>query len=377
MSVDRELERLFWPAPKKARSSVSDGGRTALLLAQRVAHRRRPAPAAIGAGRPFHLRAELRAHLRKAPQVLVKITGKSRGMAGVTAHMRYIADGKELKYETNEQGGRGVRLEWAEQDSRRAGGSMLRPVITESGERISNWSSLDDLLKEWSRSPSAMPWTGDRAEAVHILWQMPAGTDPRKMLLAVQAAAAAEFGGHKYAMALHQHQSTPHVHLIVRMEDVDGRRLNPRKADLHRWRLRFAHELRERGVDAAASRQRTRGYRQRHEDLWERKLDGRQKALRERAVYARALGRAGVAEELEERADGMRRAAPTRSRPLDASAIAETSRARDRWNSVRRAMEQSSDPQDRSMARTTAAFVQAEFGSTEGVERGGRRFPER
>lgn len=361
MSVERELERLFWPAPKRARGGPPGrNGITRLLIAQARLDRQ-PAGAAIGLDRPAHLRAELKAHLRKAPQVLAKITGKSRGMAGVNAHLRYIADGKEVKYATNEDGVREVREAWDEQVRRRAGDSMQRPIITESGERIAGWSSLDDLLKEWSRSPSAMPWTSDRSQAVHILWQMPADTDPRRMLQAVQATAAAEFEGHKYAMALHQHQSTPHVHLIVRMENNEGRRLNPRKADLHRWRLRFAHELRERGIDAAASRQRTRGYRQRHERLWEKKLSARQAALRERATYERALGHPNAADELEARADGMRRGIPTRSRPLDATASAETAQARNQWNAVRQALEGSSDPRDRALARSARAFMQAEF----------------
>jgi integrase len=45
-------------------------------------------------------------------------------------------------------------------------------------------------------------------------------------------------------MALHTHQANPHVHLLVRAESDLGVRLNPRKADLHEWRMEFAAELR-------------------------------------------------------------------------------------------------------------------------------------
>lgn len=362
MSVERELERLFWPSPKKARSRAAGGPSAALHLLMSDAVSRRPRHVSgIDIEKGKHLRAELRAHLRKAPQVLVKITRKSRGLAAVTDHMEYIADGKEKKYQENELGVREVRKEWEEQAARRKADTLLRPLITETGERVSRWSTLNELIKEWGRSPSVMPWISERAEATHIMWQMPAGTDPRKMLEAVQAAAAAEFEGHKYAMALHQHQSTPHVHLIVRMENADGRRLNPRKADLHRWRLRFAHELRQRGIDAAASRQRTRGYRQRHEQLWEKKLHARQAALRERATYARALGNDRVADALEAQAQALRRGEPTRRRPVDATVNAETAHARTQWNAVKRALEDSPDPRDRALARATTAFMQAQF----------------
>lgn len=49
---------------------------------------------------------------------------------------------------------------------------------------------------------------------------------------------------------------------------MDGVRLNPRKADLQRWRERFAHELRERGVEAEATRRASRMHQQRINKPW-------------------------------------------------------------------------------------------------------------
>ena len=52
----------------------------------------------------------------------------------------------------------------------------------------------------------------------------------------------------------------PHVHLVVKAEhEYDGKRLNPRKADLQRWREKFAQNLTELGVAAAATRRDDRG----------------------------------------------------------------------------------------------------------------------
>jgi hypothetical protein len=78
-------------------------------------------------------------------------------------------------------------------------------------------------------------------------------------------------------MVLHTHQANPHVHLAVRAEGRDGRRLNPRKQDLRRWREVFAERLRELGIEAEASSQVARGSRHRNERLWQRKAykDGR------------------------------------------------------------------------------------------------------
>jgi hypothetical protein len=66
-------------------------------------------------------------------------------------------------------------------------------------------------------------------------------------------------------MALHvEHKDNrpvhPHVHLVVKAEhEYGGRRLNPRKADLQRWRERFAEYMTELGVLSTATRRQDRG----------------------------------------------------------------------------------------------------------------------
>jgi hypothetical protein len=51
----------------------------------------------------------------------------------------------------------------------------------------------------------------------------------------------------------------------VRSQGYNGKRLNPRKADLATWRERFAGELRLRGVAAEATPRRTRGKVRKHD----------------------------------------------------------------------------------------------------------------
>jgi hypothetical protein len=87
------------------------------------------------------------------------------------------------------------------------------------------------------------------------------------VLQAVKKLAREEFAHqHRYAMALHaeekgKHGMHPHVHLVVKAEhEFEGRRLNPRKADLQRWRERFAEYLTELGVAATATRREDRGF---------------------------------------------------------------------------------------------------------------------
>ena len=72
-------------------------------------------------------------------------------------------------------------------------------------------------------------------------------------------------------MVSHDHQANPHVHLSVRAESTLGKRLNPRKADLQRWRETFAERLRCWVIDAEATRQATRGEQRNHPGLWRTK----------------------------------------------------------------------------------------------------------
>ena len=100
---------------------------------------------------------------------------------------------------------------------------------------------------------------------------MPKGTDAQTLVKAAREFAKIEFADHRYVMVLHTHQANPHVHLSVKAESKHGARLNPRKADLHRWRETFAERLREWGVDAEASRQAARGVVRNYPDLWRKK----------------------------------------------------------------------------------------------------------
>jgi hypothetical protein len=60
------------------------------------------------------------------------------------------------------------------------------------------------------------------------------------------------------------------VHIDVRAEGRDGKRLNPRKEDLHRWRVIFAERLRDWGIEAEASSQAASGVGRRSLRGWER-----------------------------------------------------------------------------------------------------------
>jgi hypothetical protein len=187
---------------------------------------------------------------RGAKEVLVKISGGGRDADGVQAHFEYIDRHGNLDIETDH-------------------GEVLR------GKRAAT-----ELINDWALDYGAVPGAphsrnkvgtdGKRRQprqAFNIVLSMPAGTPPQKVLQAVKKFAREEFAHrHRYAMALHaeekeKHGMHPHVHLVVKAEhEYDGSRLNPRKADLQRWRERFAEYLTELGVAATATRREDRGF---------------------------------------------------------------------------------------------------------------------
>ena len=173
-------------------------------------------------------RAKLARIVRKAPEVVVKVTGRQRGGSHVKAHLDYIGRKGDVEIETRD-------------------GEILTSK-EDIAERAAEWS---DTLN-WRSRPTV--------SSVSLIFSMPEGTDPDKVLGAVRALAHAELSdNHDYVLALHTDTPRPHVHLTVQAEGLDRIRFNPRPVQLNRFRERFARELRARGVAAEATPRRARG----------------------------------------------------------------------------------------------------------------------
>jgi hypothetical protein len=216
---------------------------------------------------------------RGAREVLVKISGGGRDADGVQAHFEYIDRHGKLDIETDH------------------------------GEVLRGKTSATEIINDWALDYGAVPGAPHsrlRAaadgrqrqprQAFNIVLSMPAGTPPQKVLKAAKKFAREEFAHqHRYAMALHaeekgKHGMHPHVHLVVKAEhEYDGPRLNPRKADLQRWRERFADNLVELGVAATATRREDRGFVKTHKKTPIYRAAHREPKAPRNAVQERAL----------------------------------------------------------------------------------------
>lgn len=222
--------------------------------------------------------AQLARIIRRAPEVVVKITGKTMDAGHLRRHLDYISRNGKLTLEGPD------------------------------GERHEGRAAVHDLAGAWAVELALEPGRRrDSPVSRSIVLSMPAGTDPMRLHDAARAFAKETFEERfPYVFALHDEDRQPHVHLTVRVLGADGSRLNPRKADLALWRQTFAQALRDRGVEAEASPRRTRGVIRKAERTPVRKL-------RERFVDGKGAAPKVLAEAMRDAIDERAKHAPWES----------------------------------------------------------------
>ena len=166
--------------------------------------------------------------VKKAPEVMVKVTGNGKGAAHAGAHLEYITRNGKLELED------------------------------ENGGLIIGKKEVKALLKEWMENRgNAKENTRD---TTHIILSMPKGVNKEDVKKGARGFSKKQFGlNHQYAFALHDDTDNPHVHLVVRNLGFDNKRLHVKKGDPQKWRETFASELNKVGVNASATHRTIRG----------------------------------------------------------------------------------------------------------------------
>lgn len=223
--IHRWAEKLFYPVSLKGKVPRQD--RTSKRLG---------ATAAKAISSHARIKAQIDRTTRRSPEVMVKITnrlGAGKGMGAIRNHLTYISRNGKLTLETD------------------------------TGELLSDREAVDDYALELKNQVRGkpIPEVSHRREAFNIILSMPAGTPAESVRAAAKNFLEEEFSGkHRYCFTLHTDTDKPHVHVCVLAAPLyKQKRLNPRKADLQRWREGFAEQLREIGIDANATPWRARG----------------------------------------------------------------------------------------------------------------------
>jgi hypothetical protein len=199
-------------------------------------------------GAPARRLHVLKQALSRSPEVMVKITGTNKEVTPLKAHLDYLRrkPGAEIEDE------RGNALEATPEAMK----SILRMWGVAVAEGYDNAATRREGLRN-GRDQDTHDSRG--VIAVHIVFSMPAGTNAALVMDATRGFAADEFSNHQYVLVLHKDRDHPHVHVVVNNVGNDLRRLPRKRADLQRWREVFAEQLRERGIEAAATPRSVRG----------------------------------------------------------------------------------------------------------------------
>jgi len=276
----------------------------------------RPSPASGGGAR-----ARLERIAARAPEVMVKVTGRARDGAHLRAHLDYISRNGQLE------------LEGAD------------------GALMVSRRDVADLVDDWGAAALAdKPRRRDSPLSHSIILSMPAGTNEIAVRDAARSFAADLFAGrHDYVFTLHTDTPRPHVHLTICSRGHAGERLNPKKADLELWRQTFAQALRDRGVEAEATPRRARGVTRKAERTPLRKIRDRQEAGQgpmaqvRRSAYREAAGAA-----FQGRAERT---------PWERRIVARQQAVRNLYLTQAQLLGRSSDPADRTLGAKIQAFV--------------------
>lgn len=181
----------------------------------------------------------IRLTVNRAPEAVVKVLSRSSNeLKAVGRHIDYIGRRGDLDLEGD--------------DGERLRGRIGAALLEDWDLDIDDARRQAGLTAATKRSPPKL---------VHkLMFSMPPGTPPQKVLTAVRNFARDEFfGQHRYAMVLHTDEPHPHVHLVLKAVSENGVRLCIRKATLREWRSEFARHLRRLGVAANATDRAVRG----------------------------------------------------------------------------------------------------------------------
>jgi hypothetical protein len=182
---------------------------------------------------------QIRRTVRRTPEVVLKVLPRNgNSLKAAERHLDYIGRYGELELETDD-------------------GDHLQGRVGEA--LLQEWDlDIDDVRPQadLAATKGAKP-----PKLIHkLMFSMPSGTPPDKVLAAARNFAREEFAlQHRYALVLHTDEPHPHVHLVLKAISDRGVRLNIQKATLRQWRAEFARHLRLLGVPANATERAVRG----------------------------------------------------------------------------------------------------------------------
>lgn len=161
-------------------------------------------------------------------QAIIKITGFGKESNKIMKHLAYISRNYDLPLEDQEQ-------------------SLLHSQ-NNARDLLSSWESIYFDNRKDSR------------HTAHMIFSVPPKTDRGVFNQLTREFLKEEFGGeHDYVFVQHDDTEHPHIHSVICLRSLNGKKLDPRKKYLNELRKNFANKCREHGVMLDASRRFQRG----------------------------------------------------------------------------------------------------------------------
>jgi hypothetical protein len=157
----------------------------------------------------------------------VDVQGFAHGVEGVARYLGQVRKGGSYDL-------RAIRL-----DRLKDGSSGYADDVVLSGPK----AAIEEA-RAWKRDLRSQ----ERRDVAHIVLSAKPATPKQAFAAASRAMLAREFAGHAYVFALHEDRDHLHVHAVVRMRSVTGKRLHPKIQDFKRWRETLAEEARQRNI---------------------------------------------------------------------------------------------------------------------------------
>lgn len=252
-----------------------------------------------------------------APEVMVKISGHTKGADHVAAHLDYISRNGKIELED------------------------------ERGEVLKGKTAVRGLAKDWSQDQGKR--RKNTRDTTSIVLSMPAGTDPKDVKNAARAFAQEQFSdNYQYVFALHTDTDSPHVHLTIKNLGYDGRRLHVKKGDPQTWREKFANQLERRGVEAEATSRATRG-------VIKKGVSQVIKHIRDRGLTPE-VDKAKIKEIIED-FNHERQGEPTKPKPWEQKIQNRQTHVRKAWLTAAKELSKSDNKEDKDLGQSIAKFV--------------------
>lgn len=259
---------------------------------------------------------------RGAPEVMTKITGFGKSTSHIRSHLDYISRKGKIALETD------------------------------TGETLEGKDIIGQYRDAWNEGWESEPERANRRHTLHLVLSMPAYVDPESIHRASRSFAQEIFQKHEYVFALHTDSKNPHCHLVVKMKDRDGKRINPRKADLQHWRETFAEKVREQGYEAEATSRLTRGITRKREKAVIRHIDSSWRKHRQRTSKVRAS-------KIREAVNEMTGNLPAGSRPWERAIRTKQAQVRQFWLLAAAELDSQTEPDATDLSRQIRHMVAA------------------